>query len=172
MLYNWQSIKLNPTTTTHKSIIYSVFSDKLSNWQSTHYNYIESQVPVPMSQVPVLQFQVQVPVLENGTYVQIKYQYKYPVLQPWLLLLLMTTTTTTTTTPTTTYHLFCLSKPAVIPTGSVWGIRPNLEWSTLWLITKNTPNFICNENVSLFVSKATHSIPVKRCNFRVSSFAW
>ena len=40
MLYNWQSIKLNPTTTTHKSIIYSVFSDKLFNWQSTHYNYI------------------------------------------------------------------------------------------------------------------------------------
>ena len=76
MLYNWQSIKLNPTTTTHKSIIYSVFSDKLSNWQSTHYNYIESQVPapvpVPMSQLLKYKYQ----------YFSSKYQYQYQVPVP------------------------------------------------------------------------------------------
>jgi len=49
---------------------------------------LESRVPVPVPesqvQVPVLEsrvpVQVPVPVLENGSEVRLKYQYKYPVL--------------------------------------------------------------------------------------------
>ena len=88
MLYNWQSIKLNPTTTTQKSIIYSVFLDKLSNWPSAHYNYIVYLLlhfrKISLSLKYQYQYRYQYPCLKykyKYQYFSSKYQYQYKYLK-------------------------------------------------------------------------------------------